>query len=181
MGCGKKSVVQSEGTLPLCSECATESERNRRGVVYSPKTTTITKRAWSVSVYCRHEGAVLLVLHKRLQMWIPVGGEITEGETPLEAAQREVREETGFSDIVFPAIHKVQGAPPGLLLYEEHEAGDKGLHMNFAFIAEVPDKGVRSDGSYTGMLWVSSMADLPEPVPSNVLDALPYALTAGIR
>lgn len=139
------------------------------------------RRAWSVSVYCRHEGAVLLVLHKRLKAWVPIGGEMKEGETPVEAARREIREETGFVDPVFPSIHKVFGAPPGLLLYEEHEAGDKGLHMNFAFISEVPHKGVLTDGSYTGMLWVPSAAELPDPVPPNVLDAMPYALTAGIH
>lgn len=139
------------------------------------------RRAWSVSVYCRHAGAILLILHKRLGVWIPVGGEIQDGETPLEAARREVREETGFTSIEFPSIHKVYGAPPGLLLYEEHDAGEKGQHLNFAFVAEVPDRGVRSDGSYTGMLWVSSMQEVPEPAPPNVLDALPYAFIAGVH
>lgn len=139
------------------------------------------RRAWSVSVYCRHDGAVLLVQHKRLGLWIPVGGEIEDNETPLEAARREVREEIGLTEVNFPIIHKVKGAPPGLLLYEEHAAGDKGLHMNLAFVADVPDKGLRSNGSFTGMIWVSSMAELPDPVPSNVLDTMPYAFIAGVR
>ena len=33
--------------------------------------------------------------HKRLDLWLPVGGEVEPGETPLEAARRELREETG--------------------------------------------------------------------------------------
>jgi 8-oxo-dGTP diphosphatase len=139
------------------------------------------RRAWSVSVYCRHEKAILLVLHKGLGVWVPVGGEILNNERPIEAAQRKVHEETGFSDFVFPVVHKLHGAPPGLLLYEEYEAGDKGLHMNLAFVVDVLDKGVRSNGSYTGMLWVSSMTKLPDPVPQNVLDALPYAFIAGVK
>lgn len=176
MGCGERLAEPSDETLPLCSVCAKSAKESQRGVQFSK-----TRRAWSVSVYCRHEGAILLILHKRLRMWIPVGGEIMEGETPLEAAHREVKEETGFSEVLFPSIHQVQCAPPGLLLYEEHAAKDKGLHMNFAFVAEVPDKRVKSDGSYTGMLWIPSMEEIPDPVPSNVLEALPYAFIAGIH
>lgn len=138
------------------------------------------RRAWSVSIYCRHEGAVLLVQHTRLKLWLPVGGEIEPGETPLEAARRELAEETGITEATFPVIHKVIGAPPGLLLYEEHEAGSKGLHMNFAFIAEVPSKRVVPCYEYTGMMWVESVAKAPtEDCPTSVRQALVYALTAG--
>lgn len=49
-----------------------------------------TRRAFSVSVYGRNAGAVLLAFHRRLGTWLPVGGEIEPGETPLEAATREI-------------------------------------------------------------------------------------------
>jgi 8-oxo-dGTP pyrophosphatase MutT (NUDIX family) len=39
---------------------------------------------------------VLLHLHKRLGLWLQPGGHIDPGETPEQAAMREVREETGF-------------------------------------------------------------------------------------
>lgn len=136
------------------------------------------KLAWSVSVYCRHEGAVLLVLHHRLRAWVPVGGKLNSGETPVETAKRVAREKAGYDQVLLPSIHKVFGAPPGLLLYEEHLVAEKEKHLNFAFIAEVPNKNVHLHESYNGVLWVSSMGDLPDLVPPNVLDGLPYALTA---
>lgn len=138
------------------------------------------RKAFSVSLYCRHEGAVLLVMHKRLKMWLPIGGELEPGETPMEAACRELKEETGHTNGRFPVIHKVFGAPQGLLLYEEHDAGDKGLHMNFAFLVEVPDKNLPPNPDFTGHIWVESFTDVPQSCPQNVLEAMPFALTVGV-
>jgi len=39
---------------------------------------------------------VLLVKHKKLGLWLPVGGHIEPGETPGEAMHREVLEESGL-------------------------------------------------------------------------------------
>ena len=102
----------------------------------------ISRRAFSVSIFCRHEGAILLIRHKRLGQWLPVGGEIEQGETPLEAACRELLEETGLAGR-FPDGLGVDGTPPGFLGYEEHLAGSKGLHMNFAFVADVAMRELR--------------------------------------
>lgn len=42
-----------------------------------------------------HHGKVLLVRHKKLNIWLAPGGHIEEGELPHEATEREVFEETG--------------------------------------------------------------------------------------
>ena len=39
---------------------------------------------------------VLLIFHPYIQQWFQPGGHIDEGESPIEAAIREVYEETGF-------------------------------------------------------------------------------------
>ena len=49
-----------------------------------------------VAGYIFHENKVLLVKHKKLGLWLPVGGHIEENETPDDALLREVKEETGL-------------------------------------------------------------------------------------
>ena len=104
---------------------------------------TADRRAFSVAVYARRKGSeVLAIFHRRLQTWLPIGGELEAGETPLEAAVRELREDTGLIGRFGPLAGALDGVPWGLLGYEEHQAGSKGLHMNFVFVADVPDDAV---------------------------------------
>jgi 8-oxo-dGTP pyrophosphatase MutT (NUDIX family) len=95
------------------------------------------RRAFSVAVYARRGERVLVIEHRRLKTWLPIGGELEAGETPLEAAVRELREETGLAGAFRPLVDALDGVPPGLIGYEEHQAGSKGLHMNFVFVCEV--------------------------------------------
>jgi 8-oxo-dGTP diphosphatase len=135
----------------------------------------MTRRAFSVAIFARHEGAILLVRHRRLATWLPVGGEIEAGETPLEAAARELREETGLEG-VFPPGLGVDGTPPGLIGYEEHPAGSKGLHMNFAFVADVATRELTACDEWTEARWLSETGGIE--CPENVRQLLRVALAA---
>ncbi len=49
-----------------------------------------------VEGYILHDDKILLIHHKKLDIWIPVGGHIDSNETPDEALIREVKEEIGM-------------------------------------------------------------------------------------
>lgn len=55
-----------------------------------------TKTDLVVAGYIIHQNKVLLIHHKKLDLWLPVGGHIDENETPDQALLREIREEIGM-------------------------------------------------------------------------------------
>ena len=132
-----------------------------------------TRRAFSVATFARHRGKVLLIEHRRLATWLPVGGEIEAGETPIEAAKRELREETGLEGR-FEQVAGVTGTPPGLLAYEEHAAGSKGLHLNFCFVADVDHDHVVANDEFGAWRWVENTDGID--CPPNVRELVALAL-----
>ena len=72
---------------------------------------------------------VLLHRHKRLDMWLQPGGHIDDGETPEQAAVREVLEETGLTPTSEPEFVHVDVHP-----------GPRGhTHLDLRYL-------IRSDG-----------------------------------
>lgn len=135
------------------------------------------RRAFSVAVYPRHKERVLLIFHKRLQKWLPPGGELLPAETPLEAAHRELKEETGLIGS-FPRLADISGVPRGLLGYEEHLAGSKGLHMNFVFVADVDTATIVPNEEFEIYRWVTLDEGPWEAAPPNVRDFAALAFSS---
>jgi 8-oxo-dGTP diphosphatase len=101
------------------------------------------------------------------------------GETPLEAAARELGEETGLEGRFSPLRGACEGVPPGFLGYEEHQAGDKGLHMNFVFVADVSeDAEVLPNHEFAQFRWADRSGIEALSSPTNVREFGLLALSA---
>ena len=125
------------------------------------------RRAFSVAVYARRGDRVLVIEHRRLRTWLPIGGEMELGETPLETARRELREETGLAGPFRALAGALDGVPSGLLGYEEHLAGSKGMHLNFVFVTEVEAGAeVTPNNEFGAWRWVDrdELAQLESPL-----------------
>ncbi len=51
---------------------------------------------FTVAIFVVHDGKVLLIHHRKLDRWLPLGGHIELEEDPEAAALREAREESGL-------------------------------------------------------------------------------------
>jgi len=51
---------------------------------------------FTVAIFVVHQGRVLLVHHRQLDRWLPLGGHIELDEDPEQAALREAKEESGL-------------------------------------------------------------------------------------
>jgi len=51
---------------------------------------------FTVAIFVVHDAKVLLIHHRQLDRWLPLGGHIELDEDPEQAALREAREESGL-------------------------------------------------------------------------------------
>lgn len=103
-----------------------------------------------VVVLSRCEGKILLSRHRARMTWETQGGHVEPGETPMEAARRELWEESGAADYDIRPLC-------------DYWAGDEGRGSNgVVFAAEIRE---------LGPLPRSEMAEI------RTFDALPENLT----
>jgi 8-oxo-dGTP pyrophosphatase MutT (NUDIX family) len=103
------------------------------------------EKHFTATAYIIEDKKVLLLLHPKLQKWLPPGGHVEENETPPECACREALEETGLEIEIVPqenlwieAWNATTFPRPYLCLLENippHGSHPAHQHMDFIYVA----------------------------------------------
>lgn len=97
---------------------------------------------FTASAYVVYKNMVLLRLHDKYNIWLPPGGHIELDEDPMQAAVREVKEESGLDVELWGKEQKFKidtyesgkELIPPVSLNRHHTAPDHE-HINFAYFA----------------------------------------------
>lgn len=120
-----------------------------------------------VDIFIVYENKVLLIYHKQLDKWLPIGGHIELNEDPEEALFREVKEECGLEIEVLgeKPIIKSEGTkflyPP--LFLDIHKISETHKHIGLAYFAKArSDKFIFNKEEHKAIRWFSR-EDLESP------------------
>jgi len=119
------------------------------------------------------QGKVLLHFHKKLSLWLPVGGHIDRDELPEETAVREVKEETGLDiklynpDPDLSMSDAKQTIRPSHILLED--INEHHQHIDFIYYATSDAMELNpDDGETNDMKWLTTDEIEKMEIPNNV-------------
>lgn len=120
-----------------------------------------------VTVFIVYEGKVLLVFHKQLQRWLPVGGHIELNEDPEQALFREIQEECGLEVEIFSSKPDIgsEGRKPLLTpnYLDIHKISETHSHTSLTYFARAKSDTVKlAEKEHDDIRWFSE-ADLENP------------------
>lgn len=117
-------------------------------------------RDFTASGFVVDDGRVLLVDHGTLGQWLQPGGHVEGRETPVEAAVREVREETGVVMKIHESLDPVDSPADSETLHQPfrvnlHEVRTDHWHVDFAYLGTVARVTDPADGESDDHRWFS--------------------------
>jgi len=115
---------------------------------------------FTVVAYVVYRTKVLLIHHKELNKWLPLGGHIELDEDPEQALFREVKEESGLEIVVLgekpvvqPVRRKFLYAP---VFLDIHDISDTHRHIGMIYFAKAKSDGViLAEKEHNAIRWFS--------------------------
>ncbi len=126
-----------------------------------------------VTGYIFHENKLLLIHHKKLNLWLPVGGHIEENEIPDEALKREIKEEVGLEIEILnqPSIQKAANTHTNCATpfhVSIHSVGDHD-HCSLFYICKAKNpEQLQINKEVINHQWVSKEQLEQEHIPKDV-------------
>ena len=112
-----------------------------------------------VAGYIVNEAELLLIHHRKLDKWLPVGGHIEDNETPCEALRREVREEVGIEIefLHYPTPRRGNDRDyPTSFYVNKHRITESHSHYCLFFLCKPKSMDLQIDESEVkGYSWVT--------------------------
>jgi len=94
---------------------------------------------------------ILMIFHKKLNVWLPPGGHIEDNELPTKAVIREIFEETGIKVEIIQTENKIltlsnndciELEKPFILLLENIERNWEHNHIDMVYICKALNKNL---------------------------------------
>jgi 8-oxo-dGTP pyrophosphatase MutT (NUDIX family) len=130
---------------------------------------------FTVAIFVVQNGRVLLIHHRKLDKWLPLGGHIELDEDPEQAALREAREESGFEVELIgdrpPTTEQGTRALIAPRFLDIHRISDSHEHIGMIYWAR-PKNGVMAlaEEEHHDIRWCSSAElDALQPTMSNAV------------
>ena len=92
-----------------------------------------------------YENKVLLIFHPYIKSWLQPGGHIDDGEIPVDAAIREVYEETGFKCALDPTYPEIVDVDVHEIAANPKKGEGAHLHIDLLYKLIVTDKSSSSE------------------------------------
>ena len=148
----------------------------------------IVEKHFTVSIYIVHKDKVLLHVHKKYGILLPLGGHIAANELPEEACNREAKEEPGLSinlynaDIDSPFRNAIEESDGKFIVRPMHmilcEVNPEHYHIDLNYYATTDSYHVDPlDGESNLLYWftkeeLSKVQNAPQDVIVMAIEAL---------